>query len=53
MAKYILDTVGDLNWMAIVPLVIFMVVFIYATVRVLTQNKSHIEKMSKLPLEEE
>ena len=51
MYKYILDTVGDFNGLAIVPLVIFFVFFTVMTIRVMRSDKKHIEHMGNLPLE--
>jgi len=50
MYKYILESVNNINWMAIIPLVIFFVFFVLMFIHVIRTEKSHIEKMSKLPL---
>jgi len=53
MYKYILESINQINWLAIVPLLIFFVFFLVTIIQVLAKKKSFIEKMEKLPLEEE
>jgi hypothetical protein len=53
MAKYILESVGNINWMAIGPLILFFIFFVIVTIRAVTIKKAHVEKMGQLPLEEE
>lgn len=53
MAKYILETAENINWMAIGPLILFFVFFVIVTIRALTIKKKYVEKMGQLPLEEE
>ncbi len=52
MYKYILETAGDIDWLALIPLVIFFVFFSITIIRVLMTKKSYIQKMEKLPFEE-
>lgn len=52
MFKYILQNAGDIQWLALVPLVLFFLVFMGAMIRVMLKNKSHIERMSQLPFED-
>lgn len=52
MYKYILDSVQSIDWLAIVPLVIFFFFFCMITYRALREKKSHIQKMERLPLED-
>ena len=53
MYKYLLQSIENINWLAIVPLLIFFIFFISVTVLALRKNKSYVEKMGRLPLEED
>ena len=53
MYKYILESAGNINWMAIFALVTFFALFIIMIVTVFGKNKAYIEKMSNLPLEDD
>ncbi|MCB0664302.1 MAG: hypothetical protein KDC80_00695 [Saprospiraceae bacterium] len=53
MYKYILQSVENINWLAIAPLLIFFIFFISVTILALRKNKSYVDKMGKLPLEED
>ncbi len=52
MYKYILERAGDLDWMAILPLLIFTVVFAIITIRAITHKKEFIDRLANLPLDE-
>ena len=52
MYKYILESFENINWLAIIPLLIFFLFFTVTTIRVMRKKKSFIEKMEKLPLED-
>ena len=52
MYKYILERAGDIDWMAIVPLLIFTTVFAIVSIRAITAKKDFINKMANLPLDE-
>lgn len=52
MGKYILESVDNVDLMAILPLIIFMVFFVIMTVIVLKKKKSYIDKMANLPFED-
>jgi hypothetical protein len=52
MYKYILERAGDLDWMAIVPLLIFTTIFAIVIIRAITAKKDFINKMASLPLDE-
>ena len=52
MYKYILENAGDLSLLALIPLVLFTVVFVGAMIRTMTRNKGHIEHMAHLPLDD-
>ena len=51
MYKYILESVDQINWLGIIPLVLFFTFFVLTSIRILRKDKGFIEKMSKLPLE--
>ena len=53
MYKHILENAGNINWMALFALITFFAVFIIGVVTVFGKNKSYIEKMSNLPLEDD
>lgn len=52
MYKYILESIDQINWLAIIPLIIFFLFFSMTVIRVMKEKKSHIEKMENLPLED-
>ena len=49
MYKYILQNEGDISGMALVPLVLFFMVFVGAMVWTMVRNRQHIEHMANLP----
>lgn len=53
MAKYILESAQNINWMALFALFTFMFVFIVSCVMVLRRNDNHIQRMAHLPLDED
>jgi len=53
MYKYILQSIDNINWLAIGPLVIFFAFFIFVTIATMRKKGSFIKKMGNLPLEEE
>ena len=52
MYKHILESAGDINWMALFALLTFFALFIIGIVAVFGKNKAYIEKMSNLPLDD-
>ena len=52
MYKYILESAGDIDWMAIVPLLLFFIFFIGVSYMAITSKKSFINKMENLPFED-
>lgn len=52
MYKYILDSVENIDWLAIGPLIIFFIFFTGVTIVTLRKNKSFIKKMGEMPLDE-
>ena len=53
MYKHILESAGNINWMAVFALITFFALFIISIIAVFGKNKAYIEKMSNLPLEED
>lgn len=52
MYKYLLETAGNINWMAISALLTFFTVFIVSALLILRKDNTFIQKMAKLPLED-
>ncbi len=50
MYKYILESAGNINWMALFALLTFLFVFITAAVMALRKNSEEIQRLSSLPL---
>ncbi len=53
MYKHILESAGNINWMALFALITFFGLFIIGIVTVFGKNKAYIEKMSNLPLDDD
>ncbi|MCF8245981.1 MAG: hypothetical protein K9J37_14990 [Saprospiraceae bacterium] len=52
MFKYILQNAGDINWMAVVALIMFIVTFLSGSAWILTRKKEYVDKVSRLPLDD-
>jgi uncharacterized membrane protein len=52
MYKYLLETAGNINWMAIFALLTFVFMFIIGSVTILRSKPEYIEKMANMPLED-
>ena len=52
MFKYILQSAGNIEWMAIGPLLLFVIVFVTSSWLILRQSKAYVDKMSHLPLDD-
>lgn len=50
MYKYILQSVENINWLAIGPLIIFFAFFVLVTISTLIKKKSFVDRMGQLPL---
>ena len=50
MYKYILQSAGDINWMALFALITFFAVFMISAITIFGSSKKYINKMSNLPL---
>lgn len=53
MYKYILESVNQINWLAIIPLLIFFIFFSVTIIRVMRKDKKYIDEMADLPLDQE
>jgi cytochrome c oxidase cbb3-type subunit IV len=53
MYKHLLKSVENIDWLGIIPLLIFFIFFVAVTISVFRKKRSFIEKMKNLPLEEE
>ena len=51
MYKYILESVSGINWMGVLPLIIFFIFFVITLVRVFKTDKEDIRKLENLPFE--
>jgi cbb3-type cytochrome oxidase subunit 3 len=52
MFKYILQNAGDINWIAVMALVLFFAVFLFGSAWILTKKKDYVDKVSRLPLDD-
>jgi len=52
MFKHILESAGNINWMAISALLTFFTIFILAAVLAFKKDPAYIEKMSSMPLDD-
>ena len=52
MYKYILESAGNINWMALFALITFFTLFLISVIVIFRKNKDHIYKMSHLPLDD-
>lgn len=50
MYKYLLESAGDLDWMALLPLLIFVVFFSLVVVVTMLRDKNHIKQMAEMPI---
>lgn len=53
MFKYILERAGDIEWMAIVPLVLFVVFFIVIVWKAMSHKKEFVDRMANMPLQDD
>jgi hypothetical protein len=51
MYKYILDSAKEIDWMAIIPLIIFFSFFTAMVIVTIMKKKSFVDRMKQLPLE--
>ncbi len=53
MYKYILEQVGNINWMALFALLTFVFIFSMSTYLILRKDKETLSHLSNLPLSAE
>lgn len=52
MFKHLLETAGNINWMAIAALVTFVVIFMVSVALAFKRDPAFISKMANMPLED-
>ncbi len=52
MYKYILESAGDINWMAIFALLTFFSLFMISTIAIFKKSDAYIDRMGNLPLDD-
>lgn len=52
MYKYILESAGSINWMAISALLTFVTIFMVSAIMAFRSTPAYLNKMSNLPLED-
>ncbi|MEE9437521.1 MAG: hypothetical protein V3V14_00890 [Saprospiraceae bacterium] len=50
MYKYILETAGNINWMAVFSLLTFFIIFSISIYLVVVKKESDLKHMAELPL---
>jgi cbb3-type cytochrome oxidase subunit 3 len=50
MFKYLLESQDGMFWLAIIPMLLFLAIFIGIVYKALSKNKEYIEQMSNMPL---
>lgn len=53
MYKYILQSIEGINWLAIMPLLLFFTFFLIVCIQAIRKKKSYVHKMAQLPLEDD
>lgn len=53
MYKYILESAGNINWMALFALLTFFLVFTISAFLILRRDRDYSRRMAAMPLEEE
>lgn len=53
MYKYILETAGNINWMAVFALVTFFFVFSMSVYLAFVKDKKEMDRIAELPLAED
>ena len=52
MYKYIIKTMGNVDWMAVVPMFLFIAVFVGTALVWFRKEQKEVNKMANLPLED-
>lgn len=53
MYKYILQSVDNVNWLAVTSLLIFFVIFVVSALWAFMSKKDFVDRMAHLPLDDE
>jgi cbb3-type cytochrome oxidase subunit 3 len=53
MYKYILESVENINWLAVASLLIFFVIFVVSALWAIISKKEYVDRMANLPLDED
>lgn len=53
MYKYLLESAGNINWMALFALLTFLFVFVTAAILVLRKSSDQLRHIASLPLEDD
>lgn len=53
MYKHILESAGNINWMALFAMFTFMFVFLVAIWMVFMKNKKELDRIASIPLDED
>lgn len=53
MFKYILESAGNINWMAIASLITFLTIFMVGSFLVFKKDSSQLDHMARLPLDDD
>ncbi len=52
MYKYIIKTMGNVDWMAVVPMLLFIAVFVGTVLVWFRKNQKEVDVMANIPLDD-
>lgn len=52
MYKYIIKTMGNVDWMAVVPMLLFIAVFVGTALVWFRKEQQEVNKMANMPLDD-
>lgn len=52
MFKYIIERAGNIDWMAIIPMIIFVVIFTLVIIYAFFNKKTDFDSIAQIPLED-
>jgi Na+/H+-dicarboxylate symporter len=52
MYKYIIKTMGNVDWMAVVPMLLFIAVFVGTALVWFRKNQKEVDVMANIPLDD-
>lgn len=53
MFKYIIESMNQTEWTALIPLVLFILIFTIIIIMVMRQKKTYTDKMANMPFEDD